>query len=428
MGDRSYKTQMKTDRDHSRLVTIGLAVIPAVFVWFIFTALIHGAGPLTGQLFFGDTHDTFMDFYNCLHSVAGRDPYNEINKVQYPPLCELIFYVAGKLAPRGYDFANSYYLREVQSVTLTFVLFIFVPIILSVYAIEDMSSLTAGRKRLLVLSVLLSSPFLYSFERGNIILYSLAFTLLFISLRNSESKVKREIALICLALAFAIKIYPAAFGVLLLREKKIKEAVRCALYALALFFLPFLCFGGFGKFMLMIKWLTLSTGSSTAEGLGAKINFATVIRIYMSKFFGMEADIAWPQTVAVILAVILIACSIFVRREWMSAAMIALVICGMPAFSYFYVGVFLIIPFVMLTGKDEFGKADIAGLALLLLALAPYPVTFKAPEKSYDITVMQCITGSVMLILSVLLIAVSLRDLALVFSRKELLKDNGSKD
>jgi len=101
MGDRHLKSQIRSDKDKDRLILIALLAIPAVFLWFILTAVLTRSAALTGQLFFGDTNDTFMDFFNCLKSAADRDPYNEVNMVQYPPLCELIFYLIGRMAPEG---------------------------------------------------------------------------------------------------------------------------------------------------------------------------------------------------------------------------------------------------------------------------------------------------------------------------------------
>ena len=410
MGNRLDKSKIG-DSMRGRVVLAGVIFIPLIFVCFVLAAAALRGTALTGQLFFGDTHDVFMDFYNCLKSAADRDPYNEINMVQYPPLCELIFYFFGRLLPDGLVYSDPYGLRELQSASLAFALFIFIPIAISVYAIEEMSELEIRHKRLLILTVLLSSPFLYAFERGNIILYSFAFTLLFIALRNSGNRFKKEIALIALALAFAIKIYPAAFGILLLKHKQIKEAVRCAIYGIALFFLPFLGLGGLGRFSLMIRWLTQRSDVSGTEGLGAKINFANVIRIYLLKLFGISDQVSWPQIAAIVLGIILLAAGLCLQKEWMSAAAIAFAISGIPSYSYFYVAVFLLIPLILIFNEKELNSMDISGLALLLIALAPFPVTFMVPERTYSITVLQCITGSIMFILTIVIAAVLVKEL-----------------
>ena len=66
----------------------------------------------------------------------------------------------------------------------------------------------------------------------------------FLLMRDSEKKVNREIALICLACAAGLKIYPALFGVLYIKEKRFKEAVRAIIYGVLIFFLPYIFFGG----------------------------------------------------------------------------------------------------------------------------------------------------------------------------------------
>ena len=95
----------------------------------------------------------------------------------------------------------------------------------------------------------------------------------------------------------------------------------------------------------------------------------------------------------------------------MSAAAIALAISGIPSYSYFYVAVFLLIPLILIFNEKELNSMDISGLALLLIALAPFPVTFMVPERKYSITVLQCITGSIMLILTIVIAAVLVKEL-----------------
>ena len=57
---------------------------------------------------------------------------------------------------------------------------------------------------------------------------------------ESDDPVKRELALIALAFATCMKLYPVIFGVLLLRKDKLKEATRCIVSGLVLFIVPFL--------------------------------------------------------------------------------------------------------------------------------------------------------------------------------------------
>ena len=105
----------------------------------------------------------------------------------------------------------------------------------------------------LFLCLILSAPFFAGIERGNSVILVFVFLLFVLKWRNEESRIKRELALILIAVSAAIKIYPAVFGLLYIKEKRWNEAVRLLIYGIAFFFLPFLSFGGINGFQ---HWLS----------------------------------------------------------------------------------------------------------------------------------------------------------------------------
>ncbi|MBP3720906.1 MAG: DUF2029 domain-containing protein [Clostridia bacterium] len=68
-------------------------------------------------------------------------------------------------------------------------------------------------------------------------------------LKDSPNPLRRETGLLLLAVCVALKIYPAVFGLVFLKEKKYRELARFVLYSLLLFFVPFLFFGGLPGFL-----------------------------------------------------------------------------------------------------------------------------------------------------------------------------------
>ncbi|MBP5157654.1 MAG: DUF2029 domain-containing protein [Treponema sp.] len=109
-------------------------------------------------------------------------------------------------------------------------------------------------KGLFSLAICTSSFVVYSVMRGNIILLAVSFTLCYMLLYDSKDSRLRQIALLSLAMATNIKIYPAIFGCLLLKEKRWKDACLCALYALLMLIIPFFTYDAgfshsFGRFM-----------------------------------------------------------------------------------------------------------------------------------------------------------------------------------
>lgn len=81
-------------------------------------------------------------------------------------------------------------------------------------------------------------------QRGNSVLLAVSLVAIAIAWRDDESKVKRELALVIIAVAAGLKIYPAILGLLYLKERRWKEAVRLLIYGVVLFFAPFVFFGG----------------------------------------------------------------------------------------------------------------------------------------------------------------------------------------
>ena len=96
-----------------------------------------------------------------------------------------------------------------------------------------------------ILVILLSPTFLGSgFLTGNSAVAVIGILLAALSLRNQKSVLAREAAMILIAMAAALKIYPAVFGFLYVKEKRWKETVRLIIYGIVFMFLPFWFFGG----------------------------------------------------------------------------------------------------------------------------------------------------------------------------------------
>lgn len=74
-----------------------------------------------------------------------------------------------------------------------------------------------------------------------------------LELREHEDKLSRELALLLIALAAGLKIYPAIFGLLYLKDKRYKEAERLIIYGIVFFFGPFIFFGGLHGLMQMFR-------------------------------------------------------------------------------------------------------------------------------------------------------------------------------
>lgn len=94
-------------------------------------------------------------------------------------------------------------------------------------------------------AVLISEAFIFGVtERGNSVMIVCILLMLALDLRKSRIAWHRELALVMIAIAAGVKIYPAVFGCLYLFEKQWKQAGRLLCYGILCFFMPFLFFGG----------------------------------------------------------------------------------------------------------------------------------------------------------------------------------------
>ena len=100
-----------------------------------------------------------------------------------------------------------------------------------------------GGDRFLFVFIAFSSPMLFAIERGNLILVGFLLSMYFAEAYRSRSAFTKHTALVALALAAAVKIYPAAYGLVLLTKKRIRDASTALFYGIVVFLTPFLFTG-----------------------------------------------------------------------------------------------------------------------------------------------------------------------------------------
>lgn len=107
-----------------------------------------------------------------------------------------------------------------------------------------------------MIAVVLSAPVMCgAIERGNISLLTAILVLAALYLKDSDNRFLRELAMILIAMAAEIKVYPAIVGLVYIKEKRYKEAVRLVIYGLLFFLVPFAFTGGIAGFIQYIKIL-----------------------------------------------------------------------------------------------------------------------------------------------------------------------------
>ncbi len=229
-------------RDPLKTVFITVsAVLLAVFV----VCVIATGGSAFSKVLFADRSDFFMDFFNSAY--YGIDlPYTK-HSVIYPPLVTAVYAWIGDICARFVEFAPNdtigYQLRNSQMGMMA--LMLSSAIALSGLALISRRAHEGTRNDTAVMLLLLSSfPVVYALERGNSILFTVLFVLVFILGYRSENRYVRYMSYVALGLSVGIKVYTVFFGLLILRDRNYREMSIALSIVMLVFMVPFLLTDG----------------------------------------------------------------------------------------------------------------------------------------------------------------------------------------
>lgn len=359
-----------TKKNDTFIKYISYCVMLASFFIFIVTMIVSHGESAT-QLFFSNKTDTGMDFYNSIYSAGTYKPYQRGDV--YPPLAELFFVICSRFCPASIwegdadiRFGGSE-VRFTQGGQIAFMFFLIISVSILLASVKKITEKTKDFQ-LIFFCFLISMPFLYCVERGNILLLAFSCTVFFIAYYDDESMAKREGALLMLAFASALKLYPAIFVLLLFHEKKVFPVLRTGLYTVALSLLP-LIFLGRGLFDFI-----QNSAMFAGNGMGITLNisgaFAAIEIMTGAKLY--EADFI----ISIILFTIVLLLSFFVKEKWKRVLFLSLALLNGYTNSYIYVGVFLLVPWVffIITEKNESRIDKAVYTVLFLIILAPLPM------------------------------------------------------
>lgn len=192
-------------------------------------------GNAIGSMLFQDKNDTFMDFFNSIQ--YGLKPYSRY--VIYPPLINLLYAFLGSFLPAQ----ATWLIRTSPMGLLVYFTYSFISVNALAYCIWKLKQGSKIEKVLFIVVSFLSLPFMYAFERGNSIILTLLFLFVYFLYIDCTGK-KRIWGFIGLAISAAIKITPALFGIILLREKRYKDSVVAFLIGCFIFLSPFIFLDG----------------------------------------------------------------------------------------------------------------------------------------------------------------------------------------
>ncbi len=323
--------------------------------------------------------DYFMDYFNSIRNSIFEFSYNI--GVIYPPLVNLFYFFLSRLLPAGttdnIDFPGRYIVRNGQLPLLSYVLFTVAVVLFTVKVIEKYvarSSLPRS-KALLAYTIVFSYPSVYCIERGNITMLAAVLTLVFVMYRDSEKRYLRELSFIALAVAASIKIYPAVFGLLLIFDKKYKDAARLAVYGAVLFIVPFFFYDGFTSiYQFVKKILDFSDKKAVFFGVGqvSVKNIAALLGLVFD--FTGDTVRRVGGTLFPLTQFLALFAAATVPLKWQKAAALTYFMINFAAVSQAYSVLFLVVPFLMLlSGGEPLRRIDRVYLVVFALFFVPLP-------------------------------------------------------
>ncbi len=307
---------------------------------------------------------SFADYF--YHIFYGRDLTKTYNAYDvdpcFPPLTYLFYHYLYRIAPVS-DMTS---LKDVQTYPYYMCIFVIcmsATVILFSYSVQVFNEKmlkknSTGKNLLLTLVLLFSFPIGASaVERANPSFMVLIVLLFALAFRDSEKPVLRETALLLIAFAANIKLYPAIFGLLYLKEKRWKEAIRLLIYGIALFVIPFFFLEGLKSIKEFLVIMYLMEGRS--------IERMTTIRGVVTAFFmyfGGETAKWTGHMAGMIVENIYLAVTLFAffvsKNNWKSLFLLISPMVVYVSSAYRYTAVYFAISLLMFLAEGENKEPD----------------------------------------------------------------------
>jgi len=318
-------------------------------------------GEAIRSILFVEKNDVFMDYFNSIQ--YGRFPYS--HQVIYPPLINVLYSFFGHFnVINGNTVAN----RISQTGILTFSVYCFVVYLALTWIIFQSKGGSNKEKYLFIFVLFFSLPFIYAFERGNSIVLALFFILVYLHFYHSPNYKIKYLSFLALAIAASIKISPAIFGVLLIKERRFKDAIICAVIGLFVFLLPFLLTDG-NIFVLLDNIAKTTkefqgtfidgTGKFWIVGQGNYVNILNTAK-FLGRIFNVALiNIAAIGSVGLLLFGILCVMVGQNLEQWKALGILSSIIVLCAGFSAIYNLIYLGIPLLyFIDKKSNDTKAD----------------------------------------------------------------------
>lgn len=336
-----------------------IIICSACFLLWLF--MMAKGDTLQRELFIDKCQIFISDFTNVILYSADRDPYgsdlNGAGEHAYLPLAYIITYCFSAFSDPA---AGHTMWKNPQLMVCILIFFSFFTGVLFVQ-LYDIKKGSKAERFLTASLMILSGVYMFSLERGNLILLALILTICFLQGYQSRNPLIRELSFLALACAAALKIFPALFGILLIYEKRFKDAIRLILYGIAVCILPFLFFrGGFSNIPTFIYNVDRNLLKYNHSNFG--IDRLLMDYPHLIREFG--------KMLARILAFLLLFIAPF-WKKWKTILALVLVMIVLPSHSELYNLLFMFPVWILFLNDTEHESTDIFYFVCSLFMFIP---------------------------------------------------------
>ena len=344
-------------------IFIGITVL---FLMLTFVMLLIDGERIYCIIWSGESYGNFPDFFQTVQYV--NDP-----NALYSAGVYLIMDFIRLFIPSAYKSATFHVLSgTVFGKALGWGLFLLITAAF-VFLIFKFYKGNMAKKVCLIICLILSTPYIYMFERGNLTGLSAIGVMAFLFLYDGN-RAERAIAYTGLCVAVLFKIFPAVLGLILIKEKKYRQAVFLASIGIIVFFVPYLFVGGLDAFKRLFLNLDNYETTYVIFGTAYKANIRNGIQMLFDIFnIDKNAD-KLGRVFSYIYMAVAMGLFALTKKKWLGVgALISLMVGCMP-FSWTYTLLYMVPVIIMYLNEKETGKKKYfySAIFAILFALIPF--------------------------------------------------------
>lgn len=379
-------------------VVTSFAIVMSLFLVVFLILGVASGGETIYHMLWKNSDKTFSDFFDSVF-YSNDMPYTKW-QVIYPPLVTVFYDFLGNFIIPFVDLNvadPSHALRDSQMGLMIYLALTVITLgVLRILFKRFLGKNDIVTKVIFVL-IIFSYPVIYAIERGNNILIAMLFSLLFLMFYNSEDRRARYVSYVFLALAAGFKIYPLMLGLLILREKRYKEAVACALIGAAFLLLPFLLTDG--NIFLMIENIFSYSKDETPFGF---INIDQFVRVALNHFLPTGTiDVIIYLVYALMYSSLLYI--VLMNRDIKMWKVVTLLCCAIilgPGVGTQYLFVYMLIPlFFFLRDENSLSRQNRFYLVCFVMVMALIPGAY-APDGAWTVVISSLKSGFIFLMMA----------------------------